>query len=115
MVNCIMRAVMNDQFSHKFENAQLEDMLQVLNESFDTLDDIEQHKTNCAMFNARMRKGVSVIDHILYMIEQIEDLSKVGFSLHEQLKKDVILNFLPKFYLPFLNHYRTTKPIVNLY
>ena len=32
----IMRAVMNDELSHKFEDVQPEDMIQILNESFDT-------------------------------------------------------------------------------
>ena len=40
-------------------------------------------------------------------------MSKLGFSLHEQLGKDAILNSLPKSYLPFLTHYRMTKPEVN--
>ena len=47
------------------------------------------------------------------MIEQIECLSKLHFSLYEQLGKDAILNLLLKFYLPFLSHYRMMKPAVN--
>ena len=43
----------------------------------------------------------------------IEHLSKLGFPLHEQLGKDAILNSLPKSYLPFLTHFRMTKPAVN--
>ena len=113
MVCCIMRAMINDEFSHKFEDAQSKEILQVLNESFSTLDDVERHKTSYAIFNARMREGASVTDHVLYMIEMIERLSKLGFFLHEQLKKDTILSSLPKSYLPFLTHFRMTKPAVN--
>ena len=51
-MHCIIRAVMNDEFNHKFEDAQPEDMLQVLNKSFGTPDDIERYKTICAVFNA---------------------------------------------------------------
>ena len=105
MVCCIILTAMNDEFSHRFENAQLQDMLQMLNKSFGTSDDVERHKTNCAIFNARMRKGASVIDHVLYMIEMIECLSKLDFLLHEQLGKDAILNSLLKSYLPFLTHF----------
>ena len=65
----IMRVAMNDEFSHKFEDAQSEKILQVLNESFSTPNDIERHKTSCAVFNACMREEVSITDHILYMIE----------------------------------------------
>ena len=78
-----MLAAMNDEFSHKFEDAQLEKMLQVLNESFGIPDDIERHKTNYAIFNARIREGASITNHVLYMIESIECLSKLGFFLHE--------------------------------
>ena len=106
---------MNDELSHKFEDVQPEEMIQILNESFGTPEDVERHKTSCAVFNIRMREGASVIDHVLYMIEKIECLSKFSFSLHEQLGKDVIFNSLPKFYLPFLSHYRMTKPAVYYY
>ena len=60
-----------------------------------------------------MREGAFVIDHVLYMIEQIEKLSKLGFSLCKQLGKDAILNFLSKFYLSFFSHFRMMKPVVN--
>ena len=108
-----MLAAMNDEFSFPLENAQLLDILQILIESFDTSDDVERYKTSCAIFNARMREGASVTDHVLYMIEMIERLGKLGFPLHEQLGKDAILNSLPPSYLDFLSHYRMTKPIVN--
>ena len=107
-----MLVAMNDEFSHRFENAQPQNMLQIWNESFGT-PDIEKHKTSCAILNARMREGASVIEHVLYMIKMIEHLSKLGFLLHEQLGKDTILNSLSKFYLPFHTHYRMTKPTVN--
>ena len=55
----------------------------MLNDSFGTLDDVERHKISCAIFNARMRDGASVTDHVLYMIEMIKHLSKLDFSLHE--------------------------------
>ena len=60
---------MNDEFSRKFEEVQSEKMLQVLRDSFDTLDDVKQHKTSCIIFNAQIREATSVIDHVLYMIE----------------------------------------------
>ena len=84
-----------------------------MNESFGTLNDVERHKTSCAIFNAQMREGTSVTDHVLYMIEMIQHLSKLDFFLDEQLGKDAILNSLPKSYLPFLTHSRMTKPVVN--
>ena len=84
----------------------------MLEDSFGTLDDVERHKTSCAIFNARMQDGASITNHVLYMIELIERFSKLGFSLHKQLGKDEILNSLPKYYLLFLTHYRMSKPEV---
>ena len=84
-----------------------------MNESFNTPKDVKRHKISYTVFNACMQERASITDHVLYMIEQIECLSKLGFPLHEQLGKDTILNSLPKFYLPFLNHYRMMKPTVN--
>ena len=85
----------------------------MLKESFGTPDDVEWHKTSCAIFNARMREGASIIDHVLYFVEQIDRLNKLGFPLHKQLGKDAILNSLPKSYLTFVSHYRMTKPMVS--
>ena len=50
----IMRVAMNNELSHKFKDAQSEEMIQLLNESFDTLEDAERHKTSRTMFNIRM-------------------------------------------------------------
>ena len=77
------------------------------------LDDVERYKVSSAIFNVHMHDGTSVTDHVLYMIEMIERLGKLGFFLHEQLGKDAILNSLPSSYLNFLSHYRMTKPTVN--
>ena len=112
-VCCIIRVAMNDKLSHKFEDVQSKEMIQLLNKSFDILEDAERYKTSYAMFNTHMREGASVTDHVLYMIEQIECLNKFDFSFHEQLGKDAILNLLPKSYLSFLSHYRMIKPTVN--
>ena len=74
---------MNDELSHKFKDAQLEEIIQMLNESFSTPEDAERHKTSCAVFNAYIREEASVTNHVLSMTEQIERLSKFDFSLHE--------------------------------
>ena len=68
-VRCIMRAAMSDELSRIFEEAQPEEILQVLKESFGTPDDIERHKASCAVFNVWMGEGASVTNHVLYMIE----------------------------------------------
>ena len=47
------------------------------------------------------------------MIKQIKKLSKLNFSLHKQLGKDMTLNSLPKSYPSFFNHFRITKSVVN--
>ena len=84
-----------------------------MNESFGTPDDVKLHKTSNAIFNARMREGASVIDYVLYLIEQIDHLCKLSYPLHEQLDKDAILNLLPKSYLTFISHYRMTKSVIS--
>ena len=84
-----------------------------MNEFFGTPEDAKRHKTSYVVFNAHMREEASVIDHVLYMIEQIERLSNLDFLLYEQLGKDAILNSLSKSYLSFLSHYKMMKPAVN--
>ena len=112
-VRCIMPAAMNDEFSRIFEQTQPQDIIQVLKDRFGVPQDVKRYKTSCAVFNTKLREGDSVTGHVLYMIEMIERLGKLGFSLHEQLGKDVILNSLPPSYLNFLDHYRMNKPAVN--
>ena len=53
-VRCMMRAAMNDELSHKFEDAESEEIIKILNESFSTPEDVERHKTSYAVFNVRM-------------------------------------------------------------
>ena len=108
-----MLAVMNDEFSKKFEKAQPEEILQMLKKSFRMPDDIERYRVSSAIFNEHMHDGTSVTDHVLYMIEMIEHLGKLGFFLLEQLGNDAILNCLHSSYLDFLSHYRVIKPTVN--
>ena len=108
-----MLTAMNDEFSRKFEEAQLDEILQKLKESFGTSDDIEWYKVSCTIYNAKMPNDGLVTDHVLYMIEMIEWLGKLGCPLHEQLDKDTILNSLSSCYLDFLDHYRMNRPIVN--
>ena len=71
------------------------------------------YKVSCAIYNAKMSNGGSIIDHVLYMIEMINRLDKLRCPLHEQLSKDAILNSLPSSYLDFFDHYRINKPAVN--
>ena len=92
---------MNDELNRKFEDAKPEEIIQILNESFGTPENAKRHKISCAVFNVRMRYEASIIEHVLYMIEQIECLSKLNFLLYKQLGKDAILNSLPKSYLLF--------------
>ena len=78
-----MLAAMNDEFSHRFEKAYLDEILQKLKQSFGTPGDVEWHKVSCAIYNTRMSGGSSITDHVLYMIEMIERLGKLGCILHE--------------------------------
>ena len=55
IVHCTIRIAMNNELSYKFEDAQPEDMIQMLNESFGTPEDVKRHKTSCIMFNALMQ------------------------------------------------------------
>ena len=60
-----------------------------------------------------MLDGSLTTDHVLYMIEMIEWLDKLGYPLHKQLGRDAILNSLSSTYLEFLDHYRMNKPTIN--
>ena len=56
---------MNNELSHEFEDVQPEQIIQILNESFGTPEDVERHKISYVVFNIHMREGASVIDHCI--------------------------------------------------
>ena len=74
---------MNKKFSCKFEEVLSEEILQKLKESFDTPNEIKWHRISYTIFNAWIYDGASITDHVLYMIEQMECLAKLGYPLHE--------------------------------
>ena len=76
---CVMRVAMNDKLSCKFEDAQSEVIIQILNESFDSPKDVERHKTSCTVFNARIREGALVTNHVLYMMSRLNALTNLAF------------------------------------
>ena len=74
---------MNDEFSHRFEEAQPDENFQKLKDSFSTLDDVERYRVSCAIYNTRMSDGGSITDHVLYKIRMIEWLGKLKCFMHE--------------------------------
>ena len=108
-----MLAAMNDEFSLKFEEAQPEDILQRLKESFGTPDDAERYRISSTIYNMHMHERASITDHVMNMIELFKRLGKLGCPLHQQLGKDVILNSLPLSYLSFLDHWRLNRLAIN--
>ena len=56
IVRCVMRVAMNDELSHKFEDVQPKKIIQILNESFDTPEDVKRYKISHAVFNTHMRE-----------------------------------------------------------
>ena len=73
---------MNDEFCHKFEESQLAEIIQSLNESFSTFDDAERHITSTALFGTKMRETTSVTDH---MMEKFKKLARLGFPVQDHL------------------------------
>ena len=71
-------------------------------------DDVEWCRVSCAIYNTKMLNEVSIIDHVLYMIEIIERLGKLGCLLHEQFDKDATLNSLSSSYF-----YPLTPPLLR--
>ena len=64
-MRCIMlAAIMSDEFSCRFETTQPKDMLQVLEDTFGTPDDVERHKTSCTIFTPKY--GMVPLSLIMY-------------------------------------------------
>ena len=74
----------------------------------------EQNRSACyevskKLFNAKMRKGQSIHGHCLIMIKDLEELEKLGMTMHKELQTDLILQSFPDSYEKFIVNYHINK------
>ncbi|KAG8472690.1 hypothetical protein CXB51_034600 [Gossypium anomalum] len=71
--------------------------------------ELQKQHEDMALFQCKLAEGSPVGPHVLKMIGYIESLSKLGYSLSQELATDVILQSLPDSYSQFVLNFNINE------
>ena len=112
---CYMLACMNDVLRTKHENMETAYVIwESLNSMFGRQSDQCRHEATKAYLTTKMRKGVSIREHVLNMINLIHKAEIHGATVDEKTQVNVILESLTPAFLPFTTNYIMNKLEYNL-
>ena len=110
-----MLACMNNILRTKHENMEIAyEIWESLNFMFGRQSDQSRHEATKAYLTTKMRKGVSVREHVLNMINLIHEAEIHGATVDEKTQVSVILESLTPAFLPFTTNYIMNKLEYNL-
>ncbi|KAD7477205.1 hypothetical protein E3N88_00341 [Mikania micrantha] len=104
-VACLMQATMSSDVKKNMEDMSAFDMIQQLTGMFQKQASQERYDTMKQLIACKMHEGSSVSAHVLTMKGYIEQLSKLGYPLSNEMEADFILNSLPKSYDQFVMNF----------
>ena len=112
---CYMLACMNDILRTKHENMETAyEIWESLNSMFGRQSDQSRHEATKAYLTTKMKKGSSVREHVLNMINLIHEAEIHGATVDEKTQVSVILESLTPAFLPFTTNYIINKLEYNL-
>ena len=112
---CYMLACMNDVLRMKHENMETAyEIWESLSSMFGRQSDQSRHEATKAYLMTKMKKGSSVREHVLNMINLIHEAEIHGATVDEKTQVSVILEFLTPAFLPFTTNYIMNKLEYNL-
>ena len=109
IAHCYMLASMSNELQRQHENMDARSVLLHLKELFGEQSRTERYEISKSLFKAHMAEGSSVQTHVLKMIEWIERLDALGFSLNKELSVDIILQSLPESFSQFIVNFNMNK------
>ncbi|KAD6118945.1 hypothetical protein E3N88_10216 [Mikania micrantha] len=95
----------NTAASKNIEDMGAFDMIQQLTGMFQKEARQERYDTMKQLIGCKMQEGSSVSAHVLTMKGYIDQLSKLGYPLSNEMAADFILNSLPKSYDQFVMNF----------
>ncbi|KAD5960533.1 hypothetical protein E3N88_12005 [Mikania micrantha] len=104
-VACLMQATMSSDLQKNMEDMSAFDMIQQLIGMFQKQARQERYDTMKQLIGCKMQEGSSVSAHVLTMKGYIDQLSKLGYPLSNEMAADFILNSLPKSYDQFVMNF----------
>ena len=112
---CYMLASMNDVLRTKHENMETAyEIWESLSSMFGRQSDQSRHEATKAYLTTKMKKGSSVREHVLNMINLIHQAEIHGATVDEKTQVSVILESLTSDFLPFTTNYIMNKLEYNL-
>ncbi|KAL8113818.1 hypothetical protein AgCh_020925 [Apium graveolens] len=110
----IMLASMNIELQKQHEHMDAHTILMHLQELYDVAGRTARYVISKELFGCRMSKGSSVNDHVLKIINLIERLGQLGFSMDGELSQDLVLQSLPSSFSQFVVNFHMNKLDVSL-
>ncbi|KAD6119012.1 hypothetical protein E3N88_10283 [Mikania micrantha] len=101
----LMQATMSSDLQKNMEDMSAFDMIQQLTGMFQKQARQERYDTMKQLIGCKMQEGSSVSVHVLTMKGYIDQLSKLGYPLSNEMAADFILNSLPKSYDQFVMNF----------
>ncbi|KAK1440871.1 hypothetical protein QVD17_06703 [Tagetes erecta] len=117
-VACLMQATMSPDLQKNMEDMAAFDMIEQLKGKFQKQARQERHDTMKQLISCKMQEGSSVSAHVLKMKGYIDQMTKLGNPMQDEMAGDFILNSLPSSYDQFIMNYNMNawvKPVAKLH
>jgi hypothetical protein len=104
-VSYLMLATMSPDLQKQYEHDDAHSMIKRLHGMFENQARIERYNISKSLFAFKLAEGSPVSPHVIKIIGYIETLEKLGSELKPDLAIDVILQWLPVSYEPFIMNF----------
>jgi gag-polypeptide of LTR copia-type/GAG-pre-integrase domain/Zinc knuckle len=117
-VSCLMLVFITLDLQKSFEDWPAYDMIGDLKNMFQEKACVERYRIAIELFECKMTEGASVSAHVQKLMDLMEQLGKLGSTMHLQLSTDLILHSLPPSFSMFVMNYNMAgaiKPLNELH
>ena len=112
---CYMLASMNNELQRQHEKmGTAKDILIHLQELYGEQSRTARYEISKELFRTRLTEGADVSVHVLKMINMIERLENLDFSMDANIQTDLILQSLPDSFAQFIVNFHLNKIEVSL-
>ncbi|CAN0866594.1 hypothetical protein LINGRAHAP2_LOCUS9315, partial [Linum grandiflorum] len=113
-LTCAMLQSLSPNLQSTYENERAYPMLQSLRKMFDGQRRGDRFELMQSIMNARLEKGQSVGPFICTLIQKLQQIKQLGFTMDPELANDMILNTLHDGFLPFRMNYNMRGEVHDL-
>ena len=116
MAKCYILASISNVLQHQMQNVELASNIMLsLKEMFGEQGCSTRQETMRQIYNTKMVEGISVREHCLTMISNLNTLEVLGADIDGESQVDMILQSLPESFKEFKLNYNMNKKIYALF